>query len=438
MKVYIDTLGCPKNEADSDVLENLFAENDYQIVEEATEAQIIIVNTCGFILDAKQESIDAIMDYSLGLKSQNKDLKVYVWGCLVQRYFEELTEEIPEVDGWIGLDSIENVFKVIDESIDKGEKLIHGLMIPNPIYGRTYRKVSGNKYYAYVKIGDGCDRSCAFCAIPGFKGKHISRKYEDILEEIDYLVNHGIKEIILVDQDTTQYSYGGKELKDLLVMINSIPGNFMIRVMYIHPDHIDRQTIDVMLKLDKVSNYFDIPVQHFSNSVLYGMNRIRKGEQVEEILKYIRKENPLAVLRTTVMVGFPGETEEDFDSLMDFIERVKFDRLGAFIFSPEEGTPSEKLSLPSVPEEISKDRYERVMELQEKICEENMCRFIGNEMRVLIEEIENGCFIARGYVDAPEIDGVIYVNQVDGISTGDFVNCKITESLEYDLEGEII
>jgi len=438
MKFYIDTLGCPKNEADSSVLENLLVQGGNELVEDAENADAIIVNTCGFILDAKQESIDAIVDYAVNTKGKNPSLKVYAWGCLVQRYFDDLVKEIPEVDGWLGLDTVESIHDNIVSNVNSERKLLLKKDIPNPIYGKISRKCPKEKYFAHVKIGDGCDRSCAFCAIPGFKGRHISRKKNDILEEIEYLVKSGIREIILVDQDTTQYSYKDTDLKELLKLINDINGDFIVRVMYLHPDHIDTDTIDTILECEKVANYFDIPVQHYSNNVLKNMNRIRTGEEVEKILNYIREKNPYSVLRTTVMVGFPGETQEDYESLLDFIKRMQFDRLGAFVFSPEEGTPSEKLILPSVPADVAEKRHSQIMETQEEICENGMQRFIDKEIKVIIEEMENGCFIARGYIDAPDIDGVVYLNYKEGVNLGDLVKCKITDSLEYDLEGEIL
>jgi len=425
MNFYVDVLGCPKNEADCALLKAYLEKKGNNIVNTIEDADAVVIDTCGFILEAKKESIEEILTY-LELKKE-RDLKVYVTGCLVQRYGEELKKEIPEVDGWFGILPPEK----IAENIGK-ESIIP--KNPEPVYefgGRI-----DEKQYAYVKISDGCDRACSFCTIPLFKGSFKSRKIDDIVKEVEYLILSGKKEIILVAQDTTGYGidlYGKQMLPELLKRINDIPGDFWIRVMYMHPDHITDEIIEAF-SYDKVLKYFDIPVQHGSDKVLKLMNRTKKSEQILKLVEKIRKRYEDAVLRTSIIVGFPGETDEDFEELLDFIKMVRFERLGAFIYSDEEEAPSYHFE-GKVPEIVAQERLDILMEEQSKISFEINEKMVGKTFKVLFDEEEEGVLIARSYMDAPEIDGNIFV---PGKFEEGFFNVKVTSADVYDLEGKIV
>ncbi|WP_126993392.1 30S ribosomal protein S12 methylthiotransferase RimO [Thermosipho globiformans] len=425
MKFYVDVLGCPKNEADCALLKAYLEKKGNNIVNTVEDADAVVIDTCGFILEAKKESIEGILTY-LELKKE-RDLKVYVTGCLVQRYGEELKKEIPEVDGWFGILPPEK----IAENIGK-ESIIP--KSPEPVYefgGRV-----DEKQYAYVKISDGCDRACSFCTIPLFKGSFKSREIDDIVNEVEYLILSGKKEIILVAQDTTGYGidlYGKQTLPELLKRINEIPGDFWIRVMYMHPDHITDEIIEAF-SYDKVLKYFDIPVQHGSDKILKLMNRTKKSEQILKLVEKIRKRYEDAVLRTSIIVGFPGETDEDFEKLLDFIKMVRFERLGAFIYSDEEEAPSYHFE-GKVPEIVAQERLDILMEEQSKISFEINEKMVGKTLKVLFDEEEEGVLIARSYMDAPEIDGNIFV---PGKFEEGFFNVKVTSADVYDLEGKIV
>jgi ribosomal protein S12 methylthiotransferase len=425
MNFYVDVLGCPKNEADCALLKAYLEKKGNNIVNTIEDADAVVIDTCGFILEAKKESIEEILTY-LELKKE-RELKVYVTGCLVQRYGEELKKEIPEVDGWFGILPPEK----IAENIGK-ESIIP--KNPEPVYefgGRV-----DEKQYAYVKISDGCDRACSFCTIPLFKGSFKSRKIDDIVKEVEYLILSGKKEIILVAQDTTGYGidlYGKQMLPELLKRINDIPGDFWIRVMYMHPDHITDEIIEAF-SYDKVLKYFDIPVQHGSDKVLKLMNRTKKSEQILKLVEKIRKRYEDAVLRTSIIVGFPGETDEDFEELLDFIKMVRFERLGAFIYSDEEEAPSYHFE-GKVPEIVAQERLDILMEEQSKISFEINEKMVGKTFKVLFDEEEEGVLIARSYMDAPEIDGNIFV---PGKFEEGFFKVKVTSADVYDLEGKIV
>ncbi|MBB6061996.1 ribosomal protein S12 methylthiotransferase [Thermosipho japonicus] len=425
MNFYVDVLGCPKNEADCALLKAYLKKKGNNIVNTIEDADAVVIDTCGFILEAKKESIEEILTY-LELKKE-RDLRVYVTGCLVQRYGEELKKEIPEVDGWFGVLSPEKVA----ENIGKGSIIPKS---PEPVYefgGRI-----DEKQYAYVKISDGCDRACSFCTIPLFKGSFKSREIDDIVNEVEYLILSGKKEIILVAQDTTGYGidlYGKQMLPELLKRINEIPGDFWIRVMYMHPDHITDEIIEAF-SYDKVLKYFDIPVQHGSDKVLKLMNRTKKSEQILKLVEKIRKRYEDAVLRTSIIVGFPGETDEDFEELLDFIKMARFERLGAFIYSDEEEAPSYHFE-GKVPEIVAQERLDILMEEQSKISFEINEKMVGKTLKVLFDEEEEGVLIARSYMDAPEIDGNIFV---PGKFEEGFFKVKVTSADVYDLEGKIV
>ncbi|MDK2840383.1 MAG: ribosomal protein methylthiotransferase [Thermosipho sp. (in: thermotogales)] len=432
-KFHIVKLGCPKNDADMEIFKGLFQSKGYIYESNPQSADYIFIDTCGFIEEAKKESIEAIFEYA-SLKDNNKNLKVIPIGCLTQRYFNDILKNIPEIDGLYGVLSP----KTIVEKIENGEYFFKS-DIPETLYDCKIRAIP-DSYYAYVKIGDGCSRNCAFCSIPTFKGKPKSRSIKEINEEVEFLVSKGVKEIILVSQDNTLYGidiYQKQALPDLLDKLNNIRGNFWIRVMYLHPDFLSEEIIESIHRNEKVLNYFDVPIQHISDKILQSMGRHKKRNELMKLFEKIRKEP--SVIRTTLMVGFPGEKAEDFEELVDFVKEVKFERLGSFKFSKEENTRS--FTFPEQIEEHTKNqRQNELMAVQSEISQNVMEKYIGKTLEVLLEEKEDDVYIGRSYLDAPEIDGNVYLKNYDDteLSLGHFVKVRITGSYEYDLEGEIV
>ncbi|MDK2886108.1 MAG: ribosomal protein methylthiotransferase [Thermosipho sp. (in: thermotogales)] len=426
MKFYFEILGCPKNVADCAILKAKLKKYGHEIVDDLEKADAIIIDTCGFILDSKKESIEEIL-LNVERKKVDKNFKIFVKGCLVQRYGRELEKEIPEVDGWFGVVNPEEIAKNITK-----KKII--LKNPDPIYDFEDR-IDDDYQYAYVKIADGCDRACSFCTIPLFKGSFKSRKIEDIVEEVKVLIERGKKEIILVAQDTTGYGidlYGKQALPELLKSLNEIPGDFWIRVMYMHPDHITERIIDAF-SFDKVLKYFDIPVQHGSNKILKLMNRTKNAKQLKQLITKIREKYNDAIIRTSIIVGFPGETDSDFEMLIKFVKDIKFDRLGAFLYSDEEEAPSFKLE-GKVSEDIAQERLDILMEVQSEISFEKNNQLIGKTFKVLFDDEEYGVLIGRTYMDAPEIDANVFVK---GNFKKGFHKVKIIDVDTYDYEGVI-
>jgi len=432
LKLYIVVLGCPKNEADFSLFKYHLQQLGHEVVDDLEEADGVVVDTCGFIVDAKQESIDTVLEFvehKKKLKNVNKDFKIFVTGCLVQRYPKELPIEIPEVDGWFGVIPP----KTLANNIEKVNKYITD---PIAVYEFQGRVDDVTLPYAYLKIADGCDRACTFCTIPKFKGGFVSRKLEDIVREAEYLVSGGKKEIILVAQDTTGYGidlYGKPMLPELLKRLNDIPGDFWIRVMYMHPDHV---TDDILqgFSYEKVVKYFDIPVQHGSKKILKLMNRTRTPDELEALFDKIRSIFPEAVLRTSIILGFPGESSQDFEELIEFVRSVEFDKLGAFIYSDEEDAASYNLPH-KVRTSTAQKRLDKLMETQAEISLMRNQKFLGKVLDVLIDEETNGVLIGRAFMDAPEIDGNVFVK---GTNLRGFVKVRITEVDTYDLEGELV
>jgi len=420
-------LGCPKNEADCDVLEAILKSRGHQIVKTVDQAEVVVIDTCSFIESAKRESIDEIIDFV----NYKKDHSFFlcVKGCLVQRYGNILRSEIPEVDAWYGVLSPLQIAEAI-------EKRVPFLVAePETVYDESIRSCRGS--FAYVKIADGCNRSCTFCAIPSFKGKFRSRSVEVIEAEVRNLVHNGVKEIILVAQDTTAYGldlYDKPSLPYLLEKLNSIEGEFRVRVMYLHPDHIDDGIIQAILSLEKILPYFDMPVQHGSDEVLKRMGRIRTSDELLELIGKIRQANAGAAIRTSIIVGFPGETDEDFERLLSFIKEARFDRAGSFIYSDEEGTAA-SLMEQKVPVEVAKERYEEFLILQGQIAYESLSRLIGRTLNVLVEGSQRNKYIGRSHFDAPEIDGNVFIKKTQKISLPVYHKVKITNVSEYDMEG---
>ncbi|TGG87798.1 30S ribosomal protein S12 methylthiotransferase RimO [Geotoga petraea] len=430
-KFHIVRLGCPKNDADMDIFRGIMENKGYIYSEDPKSADTIFIDTCGFIESAKKESIDTIFDYN-SLKEENPDLKIIPIGCLIERYYDDFKEELKEVDGLYGVIPP----AVIANNFEKGNYYLQ-LETPYDTYNCDFRHVPDTNY-AYIKIADGCNRNCNFCSIPYFKGKPASREIEDIVNEAKFLVDNGIKEIILVSQDNTLYGadlYRKQSLPELLNKINQIEGDFWVRVMYLHPDFINDEIINAIHNNEKVLNYFDIPVQNGSDNVLKLMGRVRMKDKIKEIVKKA-KANGSAV-RTTILLGFPGETDQDFKETMDFIDEIEFDRLGVFSFSPEEGTPAFDFDY-EVDEGTKDQRVDALLELQKAISEDIMEKYIGKTLDVLVEEYSDGVYIGRSFLDAPEIDGNVFFKTDKKVDLGSFVKIKITNSLDYDLEGELL
>ena len=433
MNVGFVHLGCSKNLVDTEMAIGLFKENGYKIVNNEEEADVLVINTCGFIGPAKEEAINTILEMAEYKKKRCKYL--IVMGCLVERYKEELSKAIPEVDLWIKYSSYSTIWEQI-ETILKSEKENKNNL------DFLDRVITTGNNFAYLRIAEGCSNFCTYCAIPKIRGPFVSRKMEDVIEEAKKLANEGYEELIIIAQDTTKYGidiYGESKLAELLKELCKIEKLKWIRFLYAYPETITDELIEVVKNEDKICKYFDIPIQHISNSVLKRMNRKSNGETIRTLIKRLRKEIPGVVIRTTVMVGFPGETKEDFEELYDFVKEARFERLGAFSFSKEEGTPAEKLKAQIHPM-TKKSRYNKIMSLQQKIASETQQEMVGKELEVLIETktFDGKYYVGRSYREVPDIDGLIYIEMVDKALEGKFVKCKITKASGYDLIGEII
>ena len=433
MNVGFVHLGCSKNLVDTEMAIGLFKENGYKIVNNEEEADVLVINTCGFIGPAKEEAINTILEMAEYKKKRCKYL--IVMGCLVERYKEELSKAIPEVDLWIKYSSYSTIWEQI-ETILKSEKENKNNL------DFLDRVITTGNNFAYLRIAEGCSNFCTYCAIPKIRGPFVSRKMEEVIEEAKKLVNEGYEELIIIAQDTTKYGidiYGESKLAELLKELCKIEKLKWIRFLYAYPETITDELIEVVKNEDKICKYFDIPIQHISNSVLKRMNRKSNGETIRNLIKRLRKEIPGVVIRTTVMVGFPGETKEDFEELYDFVKEARFERLGAFSFSKEEGTPAEKLK-DQIHPMTKKSRYNKIMSLQQKIASETQQEIVGKELEVLIETktFDGKYYVGRSYREVPDIDGLIYIEMVDKALEGKFVKCKITKASGYDLIGEII
>lgn len=436
-KISAITLGCSKNEVDTELLLGSLDLNKYEIAESLEESQIIVVNTCGFIESAKEESIETIWEMSK-YKEENCEYLILA-GCLAQRYSKELLEEIEEIDGIIGTGNIKDINNLLDElDSNKANKIVKIDNIDNE-YLEEVNRITFSPT-AYVRISEGCDNLCTYCIIPKLRGKHRSRKMEDIIKEVNNLVANGVYEIILIAQNTSDYGidlYGEYSLYKLLDKLNKIVDIKWIRVLYLYPDNFNDKLIKSIKDNDKVIKYVDIPLQHINNNVLKIMGRRTSKEDIIHLINKLRKEIPNIIIRTTFIVGFPGEREEEFNELYQFVKDTKFDRLGIFTYSKEEGTPA--YVLPGhLSEEIKEARRDRIMELQVNISETNMMSKVGNTYDVLIEEYAGeNIYVGRTYMDSPEIDGVVYVNSNEELQLDEFVPVKITEYLEYDLIGDV-
>lgn len=439
-KISFITLGCSKNTVDSQVMMGILNDKGHEITENLADADFIVINTCSFINDAKEESINTILDIA-EIKDEYKNKKIIVTGCLAQRYHKILLEEMPEIDGILGTGNIDEIVEMIDQ-LNRETHLIKIDGIHNAYYEGTDRSKFNEGHIAYVKIAEGCDNRCSYCIIPKLRGNFRSRKIEDIVAEVTKLGENGAKEIVLIAQDTSKYGidiYGDYSLNKLLDALNKVETIDWIRILYIYPETFTPALIQSIKNNEKVVKYVDIPIQHINNQILKRMNRKTSKEDIIQLITSLRKEIPGIIIRTTLIVGFPGETEEHFQELVDFITAYKFDRLGAFAYSHEEDTPSFKLD-GQVEEEIKEARREIIMETQLEISIENNEKKVDNVYRVLIDEIDSAenLYIGRTYMDAPEIDGIVFFNSTEDYTVGEFVDIKITEAMEYDLKGEII
>ncbi|OPJ57146.1 30S ribosomal protein S12 methylthiotransferase RimO [Alkalithermobacter paradoxus] len=438
LKVALESLGCSKNLVDSEIMLGILRNKGYRLIGKFEEADIIIVNTCGFIESAKEESINSILELAQYKKTGNLKLLI-VTGCLAQRYSQDLKNELPEVDAILGTASYPKIGEIVEElSREKNIVLLDEIDF---VYDENLpRYISTPKYMAYLKIAEGCDNHCTYCIIPTLRGKYRSRKIEDILNEARELAASGVKELIVIAQDTTRYGedlYSKPKLHVLLEELSKIDELEWIRVMYSYPEAIDENIVRVIADNKKICNYFDIPIQHCNDRILKLMNRKTNKKDLIDKISLIRKHIPDAILRTSIIVGFPSETEEEFCELKDFVKEVQFDKLGVFTYSMEEGTAAAKLK-GQIDEETKHRRKDELMLLQQSVSIKKNQNKLGRIYSVLIDEkIEDGLYMGRSYEDAYDIDGVVYIRTKQELKIGNFINVKIIEALEYDLVGEI-
>lgn len=457
MKVGFVSLGCSKNLIDTEIVIGLFKKHRFEIINDETKAQIIVINTCGFIDSAKEEAINTILEMAEHKKDKCRYL--IVMGCLVQRYYDELIKLFPEVDLFIKIENYDNLWDKIEDLVNrdvvikekkkKRKKITEIPIMPMPTQEQFLnRVVTTGKNYAYLKIGEGCSNRCTYCAIPYIRGPFVSRKKEEIIEEAKKLVKEGKTELIVIAQDTTKYGmdlYQESKLAELLEELSKIQGVKWIRFLYSYPEGITEELIDVVAKNPKIAKYFDIPIQHISDTILKKMNRKTSQKQIQELIEKIRNKIPNVILRTSLLVGFPSETKEDFEELLTFIGQAKFDNLGAFRYSKEEGTPAAKL-----PNQIhgntKKARYNKIMKAQQEIVKENLKRRINQEYEVLVEDIsfDGKYYIGRTMQEVPEMDGLVYI-EAEGISStqkqnmiNHFVTCKVIKISNYDVIAKFI
>jgi len=441
-KVYLLSLGCPRNLLDSEVLLGLLEDAGISIVDDPDGADAAIVNTCGFIQDAKQESIDTILQLA-ELKKEGKIKKLIVSGCLSQRYPAQLMKEIAEIDGVFGTADFIKIPSMID-ALFSGERISEVSSDPVFLYDHSYRrKILTPHHYAYVKIQEGCSNRCSYCVIPKLKGPRRSRPIDSILKEIETLkAEHDIRELLLIGQDTTSFGIersGKPELVELLRKVSPIMKDGWVRLLYTHPAHFTDELMDVIADTDNICKYVDLPIQHINDRILEGMNRRITKTGIVELITRLRGRIKDVTMRSSVIVGFPGETDEEFRELLDFLADVRFERLGSFIYSREEGTGAAEFK-GQVPAAVKRTRFDEVMKLQQRISAESNLAFFGKTLKVLIDEIGPSGpeqFVGRSRMDAPDVDGVIYVTGND-VKVGDFVEARITGAMEYDLVGETV
>ena len=440
MKVLFISLGCDKNLVDSEVMLGLLDAKGYQIVDDETEADVIVINTCCFIHDAKEESIQTILEIAEYKKEANLKALI-VTGCLAQRYQQEILDEIPEVDAVLGTTSYDKIVDAIEEALEGNGHVTLTDIDALPTVD-TKRLVTTGGHFAYLKIAEGCDKHCTYCIIPKLRGNFRSVPMERLIKEAEELAEQGVKELILVAQETTLYGkdiYGEKSLHKLLKELCKVDGIQWIRVLYCYPEEIYDELIQTIKEEDKICKYLDLPIQHASDRILKRMGRRTNKQQLVDLVNKLREEIPDITLRTTLITGFPGETEEDHEEVMEFVDTMEFDRLGVFTYSAEEDTPAANMP-DQIDEEVKLDRQAEIMELQQDIAFEQAENMIGREVLVMIEGkvADENAYVGRTYKDAPNVDGFIFINTEEELMSGDFAMVKVTGALEYDLIGELM
>lgn len=436
LKVGMISLGCDKNRVDAETMLFEFKKNGFEIVNNEKEADIIIVNTCGFIESAKTESIETILE--MAQNKENGECKAIIaTGCMAERYKEELINEMPELDAVVGTGNYSDIVDIVNNILNGKNKIVK---VGNIDYNLEYKEriLTTPMHYAYIKIAEGCNNNCSYCIIPKLRGKFRSRSIESIVNEVKDIANKGVKEIILVAQDTTMYGidiYKRKALPELIKEIENINGIEWIRIMYAYPEEITDELIETVRTSKKVCHYFDMPIQHISNNILKAMNRRTSKENILEKINKIKTNIPDAVIRTSLIVGFPGETEKDFNELVEFIKEYKLDRVGIFEYSQEEGTRAAEMEN-QIPNDIKLKRKETLMKIQSKINKDKNNNSVGREFIVMVEgQVDNETYVGRTYADAPEIDQLVYFKSSRKINNGTFVNVIITKAYNYDLIG---
>ena len=438
-KVLFISLGCDKNLVDSEMMLGMLVRSGYEFTDDEQEADIVVINTCCFINDAKEESINTILEMA-ELKKNGDIEALVVAGCLAQRYREEIQTEIPEVDAILGTTAIDEVVKTLDEVLHGSGENHYKSLEEKPLTG-VERVVTTGGHYAYLKIAEGCDKHCTYCIIPKVRGNYRSVPMEYLVREARVLADKGVKELILVAQETTVYGkdlYGHKALPELLHALCKISGIYWIRILYCYPEEIDDELIQTIKDEKKICHYLDLPIQHASDHILRRMGRKTDRQQLQDTIDKLRQEIPDICLRTTLITGFPGETETDHEELMDFIDLMEFDRLGVFTYSQEEDTPAAVMP-DQIPEEVKQERQAQLMELQQEIAFDAAKDMIGKTVTAMIEGkvADENAYVARTYKDAPNVDGFLFVNTERELMTGDFVRVRVTASYEYDLIGEL-
>lgn len=437
--VSMISLGCPKNQVDAEVLLAKLKNAGMKLSGDVSESDVVIINTCGFIQSAKEEAIENILEMAK-LKEEGTIKAIVVTGCMAERYQEEIRAEMPEVDAVLGIGSNDEICEAVQKAAAGESVTSFGPKENLPLSGE--RLLTTLPYYAYLKIAEGCDNRCSYCAIPAIRGRFRSRPMEDILKEAEWLAGQGVKELVVVAQDTTRYGedlYGEYRLAELLRRLCRIEGFRWIRTLYCYPDKITDELIRTVASEEKLVKYFDIPIQHCNGEILRAMNRKMDRGELTGLMKKLRREIPGVTLRTTLITGFPGETGEQFGELCDFVGEIKFDRLGCFAYSPEEGTPAAKLENQIEDEEKSR-REEIIMKAQSVIMERLNQKKIGKTLTVVVEGFDKygECYFGRSEADAPDIDGKIFFSSEASLTMGDFVSVKITEVMDYDLFGETV
>ncbi len=440
MKILFISLGCDKNLVDTEVMLGLLASRGYEMTDDETEADVIVINTCCFIHDAKEESIQNILEMA-EYKKEGRAKALIVTGCLAQRYREEIMDEIPEVDEVLGTTAYDKILEAVDAALAGEQSVMLSELEALPVPDAK-RLVTTGGHFAYLKIAEGCDKHCTYCIIPKIRGNFRSVPMERLLKEAQELADQGVKELILVAQETTLYGrdiYGEKTLHILLKKLCKITGIRWIRILYCYPEEITDELIQVMKEEPKICHYLDLPIQHANDTILGRMGRRTSKQELKDIIGKLRSEIPDICLRTTLITGFPGETEEQHEELMGFVDEMEFDRLGVFTYSPEEDTPAAEMP-DQIDEEVKLDRQADLMELQQEIAFDNAQGMIGREVLVMIEGkvADENAYAGRTYRDAPNVDGLIFINTDEELLSGDFARVKVTGAIDYDLIGELL